>query len=61
MTIAVGGEKAGHSTFAADDEGTVRVVTAVEGEEVAEEITRRIVAAGTAYAVDRGEIDGDRA
>ncbi|HEY3558274.1 MAG TPA: nucleoside hydrolase [Kribbella sp.] len=61
VTIAVGGEKAGHSTFAADDEGTVRVVTAVEGEEVAEEITRRIVAAGTAYAVDRGEIDGDRA
>jgi purine nucleosidase len=27
---------------------------------VAEEITARIVAAGTAYPVERGEIDGDR-
>ncbi|NUR95979.1 MAG: nucleoside hydrolase [Kribbellaceae bacterium] len=54
----------GHSTFAADAEGTVRIVTAVEAEAVAEEITRRIVAGGTAYAVhrgeQRGEIDGDR-
>jgi purine nucleosidase len=58
--IAVGEERAGHSSFAPDPEGTVRIVTAVEAEEVAEEITARIVAAGTAYPGRRGEIDGDR-
>ncbi|GAA3134193.1 purine nucleosidase [Kribbella aluminosa] len=61
VSIQVGGEQAGHSTFAPAADGTVRIVTAVEAEEVAEEITRRIVVAGTAYAVGRGEIDGDRA
>jgi purine nucleosidase len=36
-------------------------VTGVDAERVAEEITARIVAAGTAYAGRRGEIDGDGA
>ncbi|WP_350274591.1 nucleoside hydrolase [Kribbella sp. HUAS MG21] len=61
VTIAVGGERAGHSTFTPDADGSVRIVTGVDAEQVAEEITARIVAAGTAYAVARGEIDGDRA
>ncbi|HWD82740.1 MAG TPA: nucleoside hydrolase [Kribbella sp.] len=60
VSVDVGGERAGYSSFAPDAEGTVRIVTAVEAEAVAEEITRRIVAGGTAYAVQRGEIDGDR-
>ncbi|MGW7684654.1 nucleoside hydrolase [Kribbella sp. NPDC054772] len=57
ITIAVGGERAGHSTFTADPEGTVRIVTGVDAEQVAEEITARIVTAGGAH----GESDGDRA
>ncbi|NIK57966.1 nucleoside hydrolase [Kribbella shirazensis] len=61
VTIAVGGERAGHSTFTPDPAGSVRIVTGVDAEQVAEEITARIVAAGTAYAGVRGEIDGDRA
>ncbi|MET9316444.1 nucleoside hydrolase [Kribbella sp. NPDC003505] len=61
VSVVVGGEGAGRSTFSADPGGTVRVVTGVDAEQVAEEITARIVAAGTAYAVQRGEIDGDGA
>ncbi|MFF0342133.1 nucleoside hydrolase [Kribbella sp. NPDC004875] len=61
ITIAVGGEQAGHSTFTADPEGTVRIVTGVDAEQVAEEITARIVAAGAACPAADGEIDGDRA
>jgi purine nucleosidase len=37
----------------------VRIVTGVDAEAVAEEITARIVAAGRAYAAPHGEIDGD--
>ncbi|MFG1910425.1 nucleoside hydrolase [Kribbella sp. NPDC048928] len=47
VSIAVGGERAGHSSFAPGPDGTVRIVTAVEAEAVAEEITQRIVAAGS--------------
>ncbi|MET9274511.1 nucleoside hydrolase [Kribbella sp. NPDC003557] len=61
VSVAVGGEGAGRSTFSADPGGTVRIVTGVDAERVAEEITARIVAGGTAYAVQRGEIDGDGA
>ncbi|MGW6197752.1 nucleoside hydrolase [Kribbella sp. NPDC055110] len=60
VAITVGGDGAGRSTFTADPGGSVRIVTGVDAEGVAEEITARIVAAGTAYAVGRGEIDGDR-
>jgi purine nucleosidase len=60
VTIAVGGDNPGRSTFTPDPRGTVRIVTGVDAEQVAEEITTRIVAAGTAYPVARGEIDGDR-
>ncbi|RZU03456.1 purine nucleosidase [Kribbella rubisoli] len=52
VTVAAGG----HSTFTPDPQGTVRTVTGVRADEVAEEITARIVAA---YAADHGEIDGD--
>lgn len=61
ITIAVGGQQAGHSTFTADPEGTVRIVTGVDAEQVAEEITARIVAAGAACPAAEREIDGDRA
>ncbi|HEY9336255.1 MAG TPA: nucleoside hydrolase [Kribbella sp.] len=61
VSVVVGGEGAGRSTFTSDPGGTVRIVTGVDAERVAEEITGRIVAAGTAYAVQRGEIDGDGA
>ena len=44
----------GQSTFTPDPSGTVRIVTEVDSEAVAEEITARIVAAG------QGEADGDR-
>jgi purine nucleosidase len=60
ITIAVGGDQAGHSTFTPDPSGTVRIVTGVDAEQVAEEITARIVTAGEAYAPLHGEIDGDR-
>ncbi|WP_410793860.1 nucleoside hydrolase [Kribbella sp. C-35] len=60
VSIVVGGDGAGRSTFTADPAGSVRIVTGVDAERVAEEITARIVAAGTTYAVGRGEIDGDR-
>ncbi|MEV4267315.1 nucleoside hydrolase [Kribbella sp. NPDC049584] len=56
VAIAVGGDSAGRSTFTPDPEGTVRIVTGVDAERVAEEITARIVAA---YPADHGEIDGD--
>ncbi|MFI5697920.1 nucleoside hydrolase [Kribbella sp. NPDC051586] len=59
VTIAVGGDNAGLSTFVPDPQGTVRVVTGVDAEQVAEEITARIVAAGRAYLAPHGEIDGD--
>ncbi|MEU8226213.1 nucleoside hydrolase [Kribbella sp. NPDC048915] len=65
VSIELGGAGAGRSTFVPDPAGTVRIVTAVDAERVAEEITSRIVAAGTSYAVvrgdRRGEIDGDGA
>jgi purine nucleosidase len=61
VSVVVGEEGAGRSTFAPDAAGSVRIVTGVDAERVAEEITARIVAAGTAYAVQRGEIDGDGA
>jgi purine nucleosidase len=65
VSIERGGDGAGRSTFTPDPAGSVRIVTAVDAEQVAEEITARIVAAGTAYAVlrgdGRGEIDGDGA
>ncbi|WP_329001529.1 nucleoside hydrolase [Kribbella sp. NBC_00709] len=61
VTIEVGGDGAGRSTFAPDPAGSVRVVTEVDAEQVAEEITTRIVAAGQAYPAPHGEIDGDRA
>ncbi|WP_432878416.1 nucleoside hydrolase [Kribbella sp. CA-245084] len=48
VTVAAGG----HSTFVPETEGTVRIVTGVRADEVAEEITARIVTA-------HGEIDGD--
>lgn len=41
VTVAAGGR----STFAPDAEGTVRIVTAVRADDVADEITARIVAA----------------
>ena len=56
VAIAVGGDSAGRSTFTPDPEGTVRIVTGVDAERVAEEITTRIVAA---YPADHGESDGD--
>ncbi|TDW54744.1 nucleoside hydrolase [Kribbella pratensis] len=56
VAIAVGGDSAGRSTFTPDPEGTVRIVTGVDAERVAEEITARIVAA---YPADHGESDGD--
>jgi purine nucleosidase len=59
VSIAVGGHSPGLSTFVPDPHGSVRVVTGVDAEQVAEEITARIVAAGQAYPAHHGEIDGD--
>ena len=56
VAIAVDGDSAGRSTFTPDPDGTVRIVTGVDAERVAEEITARIVAA---YPADHGESDGD--
>ncbi|MDX2970657.1 nucleoside hydrolase [Kribbella solani] len=61
VTIAIGGEAAGHSTFTPDPTGSVRIVTGVDGEQVAEEITSRIVTAGTAYPARHEGIDDNRA
>ncbi|MFC6162242.1 nucleoside hydrolase [Kribbella jiaozuonensis] len=59
VAIQVGGDGAGRSVFTPDSGGSVRIVTEVDAEAVAEEITARIVAAGRAYAAHHGEIDGD--
>jgi inosine-uridine nucleoside N-ribohydrolase len=64
IDITIGGENAGHSAFVPDPSGTVRIVTGLDAEPVAEEITARIVSAGrsdrTAYPALHGETDGDR-
>jgi purine nucleosidase len=59
VAIEMGGDGAGRSVFTPDADGSVRIVTGVDAEAVAEEITARIVAAGRAYAAPHGEIDGD--
>ena len=46
VSVEIGGDGAGRSTFTPDLGGTVRIVTGVDVEQVAEEITARIVAAG---------------
>lgn len=46
VTIELGGEQAGRSTFTPDEQGTTRIVTDLDAVGVAAAITRAIVAAG---------------
>lgn len=59
ITVAVGGDDAGRSTFTPDGAGTVRITTGLDADAVAEEITARIVAAA-AYPALHGETDDHR-
>lgn len=47
VNITCGGESAGFSTFSPSSTGTVRLVTAIDADAVADEISSRIATAGT--------------